>query len=95
MRTASVKQPPSQQEMVSPLKYPDCVYLSEKYSCAVLNLSVCKSCKGEHCGFCRSSEKLSDERIRWLRRMNSLSEQEQQKISACYYQGAMPWKEHA
>ncbi|MGN1089370.1 MAG: hypothetical protein ACI4Q6_03115 [Huintestinicola sp.] len=66
----------------------DCDALTEKGGCTRLNVTVCI---GEKCSFCTSASRLSSSEIS-SRRLSSLPEDEQKRISKKYYGGLMPWK---
>lgn len=70
------------------LRMPDCDALTEKGGCTRLNVTVCI---GEKCSFCTSAGRLSSSEIS-SRRLSSLPEDEQKRISKKYYGGLMPWK---
>lgn len=72
------------------LELPDCIYLSERCRCAILQVP---SCRGEKCPFRQNVEEQSRAREQWRKALDALSPDAQGKIAGSYYGGFMPWKE--
>ncbi|MBC8542527.1 hypothetical protein [Bianquea renquensis] len=79
----------SASQNLKPLRYPDCIYLTEHCRCGILRVS---ECIGERCSFCQSRLEHRESNARWHQHMNLLSEEKQARIAAVYYGGRMPWK---
>lgn len=75
---------------LKPLEFPNCVHLTERYKCRILQID---ECIGESCSFCQDSsgQKQSDDL--WRRKMNTVNEGKQKKIAKTFYGGRMPWKD--
>lgn len=71
------------------LELVDCVYLSERYRCTILQVP---SCRGERCPFRRDEEELRRAKEQWRSTLGALST-DKCKIAGSYYGGIMPWKE--
>ena len=71
------------------LSLPECSLLTEKGGCELMGL---KRCTGKECKFAKTigTQKVSEDL--WRKRMLSLSEEEQNKISRKYYGGSRPWE---
>lgn len=74
---------------MKPLKYPDCVHLTENCRCSILKVS---ECIGTKCTFCKTSFEHIKSSGQWNQKMNELQEENQKKIALIYYNGKMPWK---
>lgn len=70
------------------LKLPDCGGLTESGKCRWLNISACAGIDCAYYGKAGSQE-LAKKRLR------SLDEEKQERISQKYYRGARPWMEDA
>lgn len=68
---------------------PDCVHLTERYKC---NLLQVKHCLGHMCTFCQTAYERGKAHKKWLDAMNAMSEENQLRIASVYYSGRMPWK---
>lgn len=76
------------EENISPLNLPQCIYLSEKCKCSILNV---KMCRGEKCSFLRSDTDYKNSQKQWKEHLNSISTEKQMKISKDYYGGKKLW----
>lgn len=69
-------------------EYPQCIYLSENCQCSILNVS---KCRGEKCPFKRSELEYKTSQKQWREHLNSISPEQQKKISREYYGGKKLW----
>lgn len=76
-------------ENLKPLNLPECIYLSERYKCGILNV---KECLGEKCTFCKTFYQRDKSVNSWFEHLNSLAVPKQERIANVYYGGKMPWK---
>ncbi len=70
------------------LSLPDCASLTEKGGCTKLKTDRCLGIK---CSFFTASKNSFDTNS-WKKRLSSLPEDAQNKISKKYYNGSRPWK---
>jgi len=73
-----------------PLAMPDCIYLTERCKCGILNV---RECLKELCSFSQNRADREESQIQWRRRLSEMEEGRQAKIVAVYYGGKRPWKE--
>lgn len=83
--------PISRHKDLLPLKFPECIHLSDNCRCSLLRV---KDCLGTDCSFCVTVNEIEQSQEDWHSYMNSLSDEKQKKIAKSYYGGKMPWKEH-
>lgn len=69
---------------------PDCVHLTERYKC---NLLQVKQCVGTDCKFCQTAYERGKSFKRWQDVMNTMPDNRQEQIASTYYNGHMPWKD--
>lgn len=72
------------------LSCPDCIYLSERGNCALLNVT---SCMGERCTAKESSRSKARSLAQWKSRLCGLPLEKQEDIAKKYYGGHFPWKD--
>jgi len=72
------------------LNFPDCISLSERGKCERLNISTCQ---GKNCTFLRTYRDITEQKLRWAKRLSDLGEDDQIKIAKKYYSGTMPWRQ--
>lgn len=72
------------------LDMPDCIYLTERCRCGILNV---KECLRDQCTFLQSRRKREESQLQWRSRLNRMGEEQQAKIAAVYYGGKTPWKD--
>ena len=72
-----------------PLAMPDCIYLTERYKCGILNV---RECLKELCSFSQNRADREESQIQWRRRLSEMEEGRQAKIAAVYYGGKDPGK---
>lgn len=82
--------PSSIEKNLKLLRFPDCVYITERGRCDILRVN---ECGGTECTFCESAARRKEAYANWRGRMNALSEDRQRKIAAVYYGGKKPWRE--
>lgn len=70
-------------------KLPDCVALTETGRCRQLET---KQCVGENCPFLKNRQSCHEQEVRVYKRLASLDEETQQRISVKYYHGTRPWQ---
>lgn len=68
---------------------PDCMALTENGGCSLLKNN---QCSGAGCCFVHTAEDNISAAAHWKKRLLSLSDEEQTKISKKYYGGLMPWR---
>ncbi len=66
---------------------PDCIYLSQRYQCDILQVV---RCLGEKCAFRQSETEYRLAHDRWQKAISALSREQQGKIVSKYYGGKMP-----
>lgn len=67
--------------------FPDCIHLSKRYQCDILQVV---RCIGEECAFRQSETEYRQAHDRWQKAMNALSREQRGKIVSKYYGGKMP-----
>ncbi len=70
------------------LDLPQCIYLSENLKCSILNV---RKCRGVECPFRCSDSEYKVSQQKWREHLNTISPEQQQKISRAYYGGKKPW----
>lgn len=75
---------------LSSLDFPPCIYLNEDRQCSILNV---RECTGKVCPFRRSSAEYEVSQQKWREHLNNISPERQQKISRSYYGGKKLWQE--
>lgn len=69
---------------------PDCIYLSERGKCALLNVA---SCMGKRCTAKESPRDRALSLAHWKSRLCGLPREKQEDIAKKYYGGHFPWKD--
>ena len=64
-----------------------CIYLSDDSKCAILNVRKCST----ECRFRCSDDKYKASQKHWREQLNSISVEQQNKISRKYYGGKKFW----
>ena len=73
---------------ITMLDLPDCISLSERGGCGLLNIS---KCQGKGCTFKKNRLDSQNAQSRWMIRLSSLDIDDQIRISRLYYDGKMSW----
>lgn len=80
--------PIENKQKLKPLEFPNCIHLSERYGCHVLNRT---ECIGKGCSFCQSKEEHHQSYEKWIHSLNNLNIERQKQIAMKYHNGKMPW----
>lgn len=71
------------------LELPECVFLSERCRCAILNVKICM---GEKCTFRKTAYDIEKSEKICREHLNTLDMTIQNKIADNYYGGKKPWR---
>ncbi len=67
----------------------ECVYLNSNLTCSILRI---QQCQADDCSFRRTRDEFLSSDAAAAALLNSLSEDQQEKIAGAYYSGKRPWK---